>query len=469
MIHHRFVHVIALLVAIVLATSAAAAQAVGGSLVIQEGRTPRGVRYAFLPQPFENTVAVSFSWWDGFAQARPGQKLVGRLAVAWLQAGTERLPEGQFWEELRDDQIGLRLETGNRITSGFFSGPPDKLSVAAERMREVLLTPALSDRSLARLQRRYASNLDQGREVPETLARSALIELLASGNPFLPEVAGASVKFRGAAERLGREDIEAWRRAVLARDTLVVGVAGRATEAAVIAAIDRAFGDLPERADLPPAPTFTFKRDARTVVIERAVSQTSLVLGAGTDLRWADERDHPLNGIALNAFASGPSSRLFRAVRDELGASYGSTAALPMIGGFARYLVINSAVDPTGAAKVLAVLRAEYERFQREGLTAAEFETARARFVNGLEEQARRAGPASGLLRELLRQGRGGSEGPAVLARLGQLTREEVNAHLREHWPEPPLTAVIVAPSADGIAADCVVRPQEEPEICLNR
>ena len=137
-------------------------------------------------------------------------------------------------------------------------------------MREVLLTPALSDRSLARLQRRYASNLDQGREVPETLARSALIELLASGNPFLPEVAGASVKFRGAAERLGREDIEAWRRAVLARDTLVVGVAGRATEAAVIAAIDRAFGDLPERADLPPAPTFAFRRDARTVVIERA-------------------------------------------------------------------------------------------------------------------------------------------------------------------------------------------------------
>ena len=162
MIHHRFVHVIALLVAIVLATSAAAAQAVGGSLVIQEGRTPRGVRYAFLPQPFENTVAVSFSWWDGFAQARPGQELVGRLAVAWLQAGTERLPEGQFWEELRDDQIGLRLETGNRITSGFFSGPPDKLSVAAERMREVLLTPALSDRSLARLQRRYASKSRPG-------------------------------------------------------------------------------------------------------------------------------------------------------------------------------------------------------------------------------------------------------------------------------------------------------------------
>ena len=80
------------------------------SLVIHEGRTPRGIRYAFLPQPFEDRVALSFSWWDGFAQARPGQELLGRLSVAWLQAGTERLPEGQFREELQDDQIRLDSE-----------------------------------------------------------------------------------------------------------------------------------------------------------------------------------------------------------------------------------------------------------------------------------------------------------------------------------------------------------------------
>src|ERR687897_721968 len=123
---------------------------------IREGRTPGGVHYMFLAQPFENTVALSFSWWDGFAEARPGQELLGRLGVAWLQAGTERLPEGQFREELRDDQIGLGLGTGNRTVGGSLSAPHDKLGLAAERLREVLLTPALSDRALARLRRRHA-------------------------------------------------------------------------------------------------------------------------------------------------------------------------------------------------------------------------------------------------------------------------------------------------------------------------
>jgi zinc protease len=469
MIPGRLLRSVALVFAILLTASEASAQTLGDRPVIHEGRTPRGVRYAFAPQPFENTVALSFSWWDGFAQARPGQELLGRLGVAWLQAGTERLPEGQFREELRDDRIRLDLGTGNRITGGSLSAPSEALALAAERLREVLLTPALSERSLARLWRRHASSFEQAREVPETLARSLLIELLADRSPFIPEEAGASLQLRGASERfVGRPEVEAWRRAVLARDTLVVGAAGRATEEAVVAAIDRAFGDLPERADLPAPPTVTFRRDARTIVIERPVSQTSLVLGAGSSLVWADERDFPLSSIALNVLATGPSSRLFRAVRDELGASYGSTAMLPMIGGAARYLVIGSSVDPGKAPQALAVIQAEYERFRQEGVTATEFEIARTRLVNGLDDQARRAGPASALLRDLLRQERSAAEGLDMLDYLRRrLTRDEVNAYLRKHWPEPPLTTAIVAPSAEGFAADCVVHRHEDPERCL--
>jgi zinc protease len=458
---------VALLITLLMA-SAASAQALGTRLVIHEGRTPRGVRYAFLPQPFENTVALSFSWWDGFAEARLGQELLGGLGAAWLQAGTERLPEGQFREELRDDQISIGMGTGNRTVGGSLSAPHDKLGLAAERLREVLLTPALSDQALARLRRRHATSFEQAREVPGALASSMLIEILAGPSPFVATEAGASLQRRGAAERFGRPEVEAWRHAVLARDNLVVAAAGRSSEEAVVAAIDRVFGDLPERSDLPSPPNIAFRRDTRTIVIERPVSQTHLMLGGGSSLVWTDERDQPLSGIALNAFAAGPSSRLFRAVRDELGASYGSTAALPMIGGAARYLVISSSVDPASARQALAVIRAEYDRFRQEGLSTAEFETGRTRLVNGIDEQARRAGPASALLRDLLRQGRNAAEGPDVIEYLRQrLTREEVNAHVRDRWPELPLATVIIAPSAEGLAADCVVHRDEEPERCL--
>ena len=70
MIHCRPVlHSLVLLLAIALVGSAASAQQGGNSLVIHEGRTPRGVRYAFLPQPLR------------------GQGGVVVLLVGWLCAG----------------------------------------------------------------------------------------------------------------------------------------------------------------------------------------------------------------------------------------------------------------------------------------------------------------------------------------------------------------------------------------------
>ncbi len=205
---------VALLITLLMA-SAASAQALGTRLVIHEGHTPRGVRYAFLPQPFENTVTLSFSWWDGFAEARPGQELLGRLGAAWLQAGTERLPEGQFREELRDDQISIGMGTGNRTVGGSMSAPHDKLGLAAERLREVLLTPALSDQALARLRRRHATSFEQARELPGALASSMLIEILAGPSPFVATEAGASLQRWGlrsgsAARRSKRGAMPCW-------------------------------------------------------------------------------------------------------------------------------------------------------------------------------------------------------------------------------------------------------------------
>ena len=111
-----------------------------------------------------------------------------------------------------------------------------------------------------------------------------LIELLArreslcsGGRRGVRPAAGAP---NGWAARKSRRGVSA----VLARDSLVVAAAGSSTEEAVVAAIDQLSARLPERTDLPMPPDTTFRRDGRTIVIERPVSQTSLVLGGGSSL-----------------------------------------------------------------------------------------------------------------------------------------------------------------------------------------
>ena len=44
--------------------------------------------------------------------------------------------------------------------------------------------------------------------------------------------------------------------------------------------------------------------------------------------------------------------------------------------------------------------------------------------------------------------------------------RAAVEADVRAAFPKPPLTVVVVAPSAEGLAADCVIKAPEELARC---
>ncbi|WP_204268915.1 hypothetical protein, partial [Escherichia coli] len=65
-----------------------------------------------------------------------------------------------------------------------------------------------------------------------------------------------------------------WRKAVLARDNLVVVAAGPLDRSAVAALVDETFGGLPATAELKPVVPFEPLRPLRTIAIERPVAQS---------------------------------------------------------------------------------------------------------------------------------------------------------------------------------------------------
>jgi predicted Zn-dependent peptidase len=208
--------------------------------------------------------------------------------------------------------------------------------------------------------------------------------------------------------------------------------------------------------------------DARTVVVERPVAQTTLALAGPTRLDPRDPDTGLLAALANQVLSSGPQSRLFRSVREELGASYGSQSTLVPVGGVAQVFLITSAVDHGLAGKALATLREQYDLFRRDGVAAAELAPVRARAVTALEEGLGRSEIAA-RLRGALTAGRDPGEASTAPARAAAATSEAVSALVAERFPAGPLAAVIVAPSAEGFAADCVVRRDQPIEACLPR
>jgi zinc protease len=445
------------LAVLLLGTVAAPAQ------IVVEGVTPAGVRFALAPRPTSPVVALSFSWRDGFGEARPGREGLSGLAAAWHAAGPRGVSEAEFREDLRDEGIGLSLGTFNGLTVGSLSAPLDRIETAAERLRTLLLEPALNDTTLARLKRQRRAALAQARETPGTAARTAALTMVAGGSPFVLELVAPA---RSTVADVSRPDIEAWRAAVLARDNLVVAAAGPIAEPDLIRLVDRIFGELPERASAPERAPVPLRTDRRTIVIERPVAQTTILLAGPTGLDPRDEAGATRAGLAVQILSAGQTSRLFRAVRVELGATYGTSADLVSVGGTAQILLISTAVDHALAPKALATLRAQYERFHRDGVSEVEVAPVRARLANALEDGFGRVDVA-GRLRAAMAAGREPAGVAAQPARVSAVTAAEINALITERFPAPPLATVIVAPSAEGYEADCVVSRGQAVEVCL--
>jgi zinc protease len=258
-------------------------------------------------------------------------------------------------------------------------------------------------------------------------------------------------------------DIDAWRRAVLGRGQLTVASAGPLPPQEIAAQIDRVFAGLPAGGHgIGPRPQL--RTNPKLIVLERPSAQTAIV--AGGPSTWISEPDTLPGTIAVRALGSGFESRLTKAVREGLGASYGIRAGFQQVHRKAFTTIITTAVDSTKAAAVLAAIRKEYAHFRAEGVTEAEVEPIKTKLVTEAREQLRRSPRVAQRVRELTL-----AEFPidylaTYEARVRALDAAAVNEGIRTRFPPEPLTIVMVAPSAEGLGADCVIKAPEEISRC---
>jgi predicted Zn-dependent peptidase len=160
------------------------------------------------------------------------------------------------------------------------------------------------------------------------------------------------------------------------------------------------------------------------------------------------------------------SSRLWRAVRERLGAAYGISASLTVIDQTARVLAIRSAVANDKARDVLAAIRAEYDSLLANGLSDPELDPLKRLYVTNHRERVRQASTLANNLLTLALYGYPDDYLATFEQRLRGYSRAEVEADLRARFPKLPLTVAVVAPSAAGLAADCVIKAAEDIGRC---
>jgi len=443
------------LLALLVSTLACLAQT-----TVTDHRTPGGIAFRHALVSADTHHAIAFGWRDGQASAFPGKEGLVALAPELLLEGSGNLSRNADHEQLTDLQASIRLRSTTRNTIGTISAPPQNLGAAVKLFAAKLADPALPADKLKLRQGNLLAGLAQAGEQAETLALRVFLRVTLGEGPALRVLAYEPDSIASVTVA----DVESWRRAVLARDTVVVASAGPMPAADVAIEIDRLLERLPAKAELAQPAISAPRQPGRLIVIEKPVAQTAIVAGGPSG--WRNDPDVVRGSIAVRTLSGGFGSRLYGALRETLGAVYGVKAELQAIDDERHLFVIRAAVANDKAAAALAAIRAEYARFLSKGVTETEVAPLKTKLIAEVREAWRRALGTARAMRNFALAGHPPDHMATYATKVAELTTEAVNEGIRTKFPKAPLTVIMVAPSAAGLAADCVIKSAAEIGRC---
>src|SRR3546814_727149 len=175
------------------------------------------------------------------------------------------------------------------------------------------------------------------------------------------------------------DDLRGFVKTRLARDNLIVGVAGDISAEELAPLLDKAFGALPAASGAFAVPETEVVNTGETVVIERPVPQSVALFGHGgiarQDPDWyaAQVVNYVLGGGGFN-------SRLTEEIREKRGLAYGvSTAISPY--DKASVMIGQVATQNARIAESIDLVRQEWRRMAEAGPTESEVRDAKTYLI----------------------------------------------------------------------------------------
>ncbi len=357
-----------------------------------EARTTReelapGMKVALLPkQARGNQVSARLRFHFGTEEALNGHQGALALLPELLMRGTRRLDHQALRDEL--DRLSSRL----RLFAGAFGGAGTvEASITSERdkvvaviglLGEILREPALAREQSEIVRKERLTALEEGLTDPRTLAT---LESMRCLRPFPP---GSFHHVPTIEEEIERtraatlDEIRCLHERFYGADQAEAVFLGDFDSAAVRAALRAAFGDWRskspyERIRRPFLPAKELRASISTPDKEMAIVFT----GASFSLR---DDDPAFPAIELGNYVLGASakSRLLTRLRHEGGMSYGAGSSLQVddqdeVAAISGYAICA----PENARKAQDALRAEFERWIREGIGQGELAEAKQGYL----------------------------------------------------------------------------------------
>ncbi|HET6521213.1 MAG TPA: pitrilysin family protein, partial [Geminicoccaceae bacterium] len=347
------------------------AQPTAAATRIEEVTSPGGIRAYLIRESSIPFLSMSFQFKGGSTLDPAGKEGLAYMASGLLDEGAGGLDSQAFRTELEDLAIRLGFDAGRDDFSGDLRTLNENRGRAFELLRLALTEPRFDQEPVERVRSQILTALARRSEDPNTLASETWFEAAFPDHPYGRPVRGTPETVAGIAV----DDLRGFVERRLARDNLIVGVAGDITAEELGPLLDLAFGDLRAASIAPDVVPTEPVGDGRTVVVRRPIPQSVVTFGHGgiarqdPDFYPAYVANHILGG-------GGFGSRLTEEVREKRGLAY-SVYSYLYTNDYAPLWLGGVGTNNQQAAQSLELIRREIERMRAGEVTEEELNDAK--------------------------------------------------------------------------------------------
>ena len=301
---------------VMLAGALGAAPAGQAASKVEHVVSPGGIEAYLIPEHSIPFLSLALHFKGGSALDPAGKEGLAYMVSGLLDEGAGDLDSQAFRTELEDRAIRLSFEANRDAFMGQLQTLTKHQERAFELLRMALNQPRFDAEPVERIRQQIQADLRLRGEDPDYVASRTWFETAFPEHPYGKPVEGTA----GSVANIAIGDLRQFIGARLAKDNLVVGVAGDVTGEQLGVLLDRAFGDLPATSAPVDLPQAAPAADG-TIVVRKDVPQSHVLFGQEGLRR--DDPDFYAGYVANHILGGGGfGSRLTDEVREKRGLAY---------------------------------------------------------------------------------------------------------------------------------------------------
>jgi predicted Zn-dependent peptidase len=399
-----------------------------------------GLRLILAPQPSSFAASVLILVEAGSEYEKKRTNGLSHFLEHMTFKGTARRPRpGMIAEELATLGAQSNAFTSQEFTGYWAKVEAGKLHKALDIVSDLYLNPLFEPEEIEKERGVVIEELNMYVDMPMRKVQDIFLSLLYGDQPAGWDIVGEKKIIR----KLAREDFIAYRGERYVMPGTIVVVAGKFNEKAVVRQVRGAFEGIARRSAPKKITTHERQASPKTLLKFKESDQGHLVLGYRA-FDVFDKRRYALQAL-VDILGGGMSSRLFKRIREDLGAAYYVHADddLMLDHGIVS---ISAGVDHKKIELVLRTILEECERLSRDLVPAEELQRSKDHMVGGLllgletsDELASFYGGQEILLRSL-------SSPETAIKNIRKVTAQEIRAVARTIFQKKGLNLAIIGP-----------------------